>query len=129
MYSPASIFQHLRFWYDEVELAALRGDVVIPDTGQGYLAIAQAWVDAVQAVNLQVTPGSKYALSYVRNVVSVEENAMDSWYQPFMLETEHFYFSYVRIFVPENEQPSAGAWPATPRLRRGPTARPRRGPS
>ena len=99
-----SIFQHLRFWYDEVELAALRGDVVIPDTGQGYLAIAQAWVDAVQAVNLQVTPGSKYALSYVRNVVSLEEDAMDSWYQPFMLETEHFYFSYVRIFVPENEQ-------------------------
>lgn len=26
-----------------------------------------------------------------------------AWYQPFMLETEHFYFSYVRIFVPENE--------------------------
>lgn len=98
-----SIFQHLRFWYDEVELAALRGDVVIPDTGQGHLAIAQAWVDAVQAVNLQVTPGSKYALTYVRNVVSLEENAMDSWYQPFMLETEHFYFSYDRIFVPENE--------------------------
>ncbi|WP_295583989.1 M56 family metallopeptidase [uncultured Oscillibacter sp.] len=99
-----SIFQHLRFWYDEVELAALRGDVVIPDTGQGHLAIAQAWADAMQAVNLQVTPGSKYALSYVRNVVSLEENAMDSWYQPFMLETEHFYFSYVRIFVPENKQ-------------------------
>lgn len=99
-----SIFQHLRFWYDEVELTALQGDVVIPDTGQGHLAIAQAWADAVQAVNLRVTPGSKYALSYVRNVVSLEENAMDSWYQPFMLETDHFYFSYVRIFVPENEQ-------------------------
>lgn len=99
-----SIFQHLRFWYDEVELTALQGNVVIPDTGQGHLAIAQAWADAVQAVNLRVTPGSKYALSYVRNVVSLEENAMDSWYQPFMLETDHFYFSYVRIFVPENEQ-------------------------
>ena len=29
---------------------------------------------------------------------------MDSWYQPFMLETEHFYFHYYRIFVPENER-------------------------
>lgn len=99
-----SIFQHLRFWYDEVELAALQGDTVIPDTGQDYLAIAQAWADAVQAVNLRVTPGSKYALTYVRNVVELDEDAMDSWYQPFMLETEHFYFHYYRIFVPENEQ-------------------------
>lgn len=57
----------------------------------------------MQAVHLQVTPGSKYALTYVRNVVTLEEDALDSWYQPFMLETEHFYFSYVRIFVPENE--------------------------
>ena len=38
-----SIFQHLRFWYDEVELTALQGNVVIPDTGQDHLAIAQAW--------------------------------------------------------------------------------------
>ena len=98
-----SIFQYLRFWYDEVELAALRGDIVIPDTGQDHLAIAQAWVDAVQSVCLRVTPGSKYALTYVRNVVEVNEDAMDSWYQPFMLETEHFYFSYARIFVPENQ--------------------------
>lgn len=100
----SSIFQHLRFWYDEVELAALREDVVIPDTGQGHLAIAQAWVDEVQAANLQVTPGSKFALTYVRNVVELDEDAMDSWYQPFMLETEHFYFHYYRIFVPENER-------------------------
>lgn len=103
VFFSGSIFQHLRFWYDEVELAALQGDVVIPDTGQDHLAIAQAWVDAMQAVHLQVTPGSKYALTYVRNVVTLEEDALDSWYQPFMLETEHFYFSYVRIFVPENE--------------------------
>ena len=103
VFFSGSIFQHLRFWYDEVELAALQGDVVIPDTGQDHLAIAQAWVDAMQAVHLQVTPGSKYALTYVRNVVTLEEDALDSWDQPFMLETEHFYFSYVRIFVPENE--------------------------
>ena len=101
--SYGSIFDHLRFWYDEVELDVLRGDIVIPDTGQDHLAVAQAWVDAVQAVGLQVTPGSKYALTYVRNVVELDEEAMDSWYQPFMLETEHFYFHYYRIFVPENE--------------------------
>ena len=102
VFSP-NIFQHLRSWYDEVELAALQKDIVIPDTGQDHQAIAQAWVDAVQNVSLQVSPGSKYALTYVRNVVTLEEDALDSWYQPFMLETEHFYFSYVRIFVPEND--------------------------
>ena len=98
-----SIFQYLRFWYDEVELDALQGDIAIPDTGQDHLAIAQAWVDAVQAVHLRVTPGSKYALTYVRSVVELDEEAMDSWYAPFMLETEHFYFHYYRVFVPENE--------------------------
>lgn len=99
-----SVFQHLRSWYDEAELAALQGDVVIPDTGQDYLAVAQAWADATQNVCLKVTPGSKFALTYVHNVVELDEDAMDSWYQPFMLETEHFYFHYYRIFVPENER-------------------------
>lgn len=99
-----SVFQHLRSWYDEAELAALQEDTVIPDTGQDYLAVAQAWADATQNVCLKVTPGSKFALTYVRNVVELDEDAMDSWYQPFMLETEHFYFHYYRIFVPENER-------------------------
>ena len=98
------VFQHLRSWYDEVELAALQDDVVIPDTGQDDLAVAQAWVDATQGVYLRVTPGSKFALTYVRNVVELDEDAMDSWYESSMLETEHFYFHYYRIFVPENER-------------------------
>ena len=98
------VFQHLRSWYDEVELAALQDDVVIPDTGQDDLAVAQAWVDATQGVYLRVTPGSKFALTYVRNVVELDEDAMDSWYESSMLETEHFYVHSYRIFVPENER-------------------------
>lgn len=98
-----SIFAFMRFWYDEAEMAGLRGDVVIPDQGQSYQEIAQAWVDATQGAKLKATPGSKYACTYMRNVVEVEEGALDGWYRDYMLETEHFYFSYDQIFVPEND--------------------------
>ena len=101
----SDIFQHMRFWYDEAEINGLRGDVVIPEQGQGRQEIAQAWVDATQSVMLRVTPGSKYACTYVRNVVEIWEDAdaPDSWYADYMLKTEHFCFSYRQIFVPENE--------------------------
>lgn len=97
------IFQFMRVWYDEAEFAGLTENVTIPDHGQSYQEIAQAWVDATQGAMLKVTPGSKYACTYVRNLVSVEETALDNWYRDYMLETEHFYFSYDQIFVPENE--------------------------
>lgn len=96
------VFRHMRNWYDEMEWLALTRDIVIPDEGQDHLAVAQAWVDAVENVHLQVTSGSKYAYTYVRNVVELWDNATDDFYDDYMLETEHFYFSYHRIFVPEN---------------------------
>ncbi len=97
-----NVFRHMRSWYDEVEWEALTQDVVLPDEGQDQLAVAQAWVDAVENVHLKVSPGSKYAYTYVRCEVALVD-AYDDWYQPFMLETEHFYFSYQRVFVPGNE--------------------------
>lgn len=99
----SSIFQFLRFWYDEAELDALSEEAAIPDRGQSRLEIAQEWVDSRNNVTLHLTPGSKFANTYVRSIVEINEDAYENWFQDNMLETEHFYFSYYCIFVPENE--------------------------
>ena len=77
---------------------------------QSHLEIAQAWADADTQPALEVTDGSIFACTYVRTVADV-----DSWAD--MPETsypeqseghERFWFSYRRIFVPENE--AARSW-------------------
>ena len=115
--------------YDEVEWEALREGIIIPDRGQSHLEIAQA-ADADTQPALEVTDGSIFACTYVRTVADV-----DSWAD--MPETsypeqseghERFWFSYRRIFVPENE--AARSWQMagnTVEYDAG-TARPRRAP-
>lgn len=99
-----TIFTYLRFWYDEAEIRGLRGDIVIPDNGQSYREIAQAWTDAYEGAMLRATSGSKYACTYVKTAASVKEDSMDSWYPAKALETEHFYFDYSTVFIRENDQ-------------------------
>lgn len=99
-----TIFTYLRFWYDEAEISGLRGDIVIPDKGQSYQEIAQAWTDAYEGAMLRTTAGSKYACTYVKTTASVKEDSMDSWYPAKALETEHFYFDYSTVFVRDNDQ-------------------------
>ena len=105
-----TVFAALRQMYDEVEWEALREGISIPDRGQSHLEIAQAWADADTQPALEVTDGSIFACTYVRTVADV-----DSWAD--MPETsypeqseghERFWFSYRRIFVPENE--AARSW-------------------
>lgn len=100
-----TFFSALRDWYDHLEWEALQKDLVIPDKGQSYLEIAQAWSDASARQALKVTSGSAFACTYVRTVAEV-----DSWTD--MPETsypdeteghERFWFSYTRIFVPETQ--------------------------
>jgi beta-lactamase regulating signal transducer with metallopeptidase domain len=98
-----AIFAYLRFWYDEAEISGLRGDIIIPDKGQSYGEIAQAWTDAFEGAMLRATPGSKFACIYLTATAFTDEEAMDSWYPESLLEKERFYFSYSTIFVPENE--------------------------
>ncbi|HWQ76674.1 MAG TPA: M56 family metallopeptidase [Syntrophomonas sp.] len=99
-----TIFTYLRTWYDEAEISGLRGDIVIPDKGQSYQEIAQAWTDAYEGAMLRATAGSKYACTYVKTAASVKEDSMDSWYPEKALKTEHFYFDYSTVFVRENGQ-------------------------
>ena len=97
------IFDYLRFWYDEAEMSGLRGDIVIPDNGQSYEEIAQAWTDTYEGAMLYATPGSRFACTYVKSNASVNEEALDYWYTEKALQTEHFYFNNSTIFIPEND--------------------------
>lgn len=99
-----TMFTALRSWYDEAETSDLRGDIVIPDEGQSDQEIAQAWADAYEEAMLRATTGSKYACTYVKTTASINEDAMDSWYPDKALETEHLYFSYTTVFIPENDR-------------------------
>lgn len=101
----SSIFNYLRFWYDEAEIDGLTPDIAIPDRGQSRLEIAQAWSEQATAANLLVTSGSKFACTYVRVTAEVDnwadmpETAYPDWTEG----RERFFFSYTRVFVPENE--------------------------
>ena len=98
-----SLFQFFRFWFDEMELSALSQDIVIPDEGQSHLEIAQEWTNQKIRTGMQVSAGSKYALTYVRAVASVEGWEEMTYYPEWTEGHERFYFSYDRIFVPEND--------------------------
>ena len=99
-----TVFAALRQDYDDAEWFAQQGDIVIPDEGQSHLEIAQAWSDAATRPALELTPGSRYACTYVRTVADVSSWAdMPEGSYPEQSEGhERFWFSYRRIFVPEN---------------------------
>ena len=105
-----TVFAALRQSYDDVEWFALREGIIIPDRGQSHLEIAQAWADADTQPALEVTDGSIFACTYVRTVADVDNWAdMPETSYPEQSEGhERFWFSYTRIFVPENE--AARSW-------------------
>ncbi len=100
--SIGSSFAYWRMLYDEAEWFDLWDRIVIPDRGQSQLEIAQSWVDAECALYLQMTPGSQYACTYSRGVASIKEGFFTGR-ETFLAGREWFTFSYVRIFVPEND--------------------------
>ncbi len=104
------IFDHMRLWYDEAELAALQGDAAVPDRGQSREEIVQAWADAYEGAMLKATPGSNYACTFVRNqdiwfpdwIDELTEEEQDGFYPENTKGRERFAFAYSTIFVPEN---------------------------
>lgn len=100
------IFECMRIWFDEAEYDALRGDIVIPDRRQSHLEIAQEWSERATAVNLRLTPGSIYACTFVRTAADVERwtDMPETSYPDHTAGRDRFYFSYTRVFVPENER-------------------------
>ena len=97
------IFGYMRLQYDDAELQALRGDIAIPDRGQGPLEIAREWVEAYSRPHLLCTPGSRWAYAYDRTVVSLEEHLTPDTVSGWEEGEERFYFSYDEIFVLEND--------------------------
>ena len=102
-YDGNTVFTYLRKWYDEVEYNALVSAVTVPE-GASRADTAQAWLDAVGEVTMrQVTPGSKYENSFVRNWAAVGTGEpAGGMYAPELLAGEHFTFTNERIFVPGN---------------------------
>ena len=74
--------------------------VTVPE-GASRADTAQAWLDAVGEVTMrQVTPGSKYENSFVRNWAAVGTGEpAGGLYDPELLAGEHFTFTNERIFV------------------------------
>lgn len=107
-----TVFDFMRYWYDEAEWEGLTGDIVIPDQGQSRREIAEEWVETYTRPSLQVTPGSKYQYSYDRAVVRVSpegeipEAAFPEWTEG----RERFHFSYEEIFVLGNDRPATLSW-------------------
>ena len=99
-------YQLLRGWYDEVEFQALGGgydqqeQIVIPNTGQDYLAAAQAFCSQVEERHLQASSGGSLCWTYVQCVVSPVENDIPAFQD---LPDNVYPFYLTTIFVPENE--------------------------
>ena len=102
-YDGNTVFTYLRKWYDEVEYNALVSAVTVPE-GASRADTAQAWLDAVGEVTMrQVTPGSKYENSFVRNWAAAGTGEpAGGMYAPELLTGEHFTFTNESIFVPGN---------------------------
>ena len=106
-----AVFRFMRVWYDEAEHAGLTANIRVPDVGQSQEAVAKAWADAYEGAMTNVTPGSIFACTYVRN----EEISFPDWLDEFSPEEldrfypentaghERFAFRYKTVFVPEND--------------------------
>ncbi|MGM9607914.1 MAG: M56 family metallopeptidase [Oscillospiraceae bacterium] len=104
-YERAQIYNFLRQWYDEAELAALRQENTVPDSaGQSRQDIARAWAMGHECAMLSVTPGSCFRCTYV-NVTDVEvmEDMPEDWFSAQALASEHYAFRYTAVFVPADE--------------------------
>lgn len=104
------IFHFWRMWFDEAEIETLTDPIAIPDRGQSRDEIAQEWVDAYEGASLRVSPGSKYAWTYVKNTAWedpldwLEPEDLDSFYPADTAGHERFAFAYETVFVPENDR-------------------------
>ena len=95
----------MKNWFDDAEYAAMPYQAVIPDTGQGFLAAAQTFVESWYGRNLQVSSGSEHAFSYVSCSVRDAQNRDHLIENGFIGENTYTYYITV-IFVGEN--PHAG---------------------
>ena len=106
------IFDTMRLWYDEAELTALSPVIRVYDRDLSQEEIVQAWADANEKTKLELTPGSKFACTYVRNqdiwfpdwLDELTGEELESFYPENTKGHERFAFAYSTVFVPENDE-------------------------
>lgn len=102
----------MRMWYDEAEFQDIGGNyetqnqIVIPDSGQDYLAAALAHCEAFEGKHLYATSGSEYCYSYVScQIEASDSEEATAHFRDLGEIDENTYAFYLRVtFVPENER-------------------------
>ena len=105
------VFDLIRLWFDEAELAGLYSTVRVTGRDLTRERIVQLWADAYEGAMLEATPGSRYACTYVRNqniwfpdwLDELTEEELESFYPENTKGHERFAFAYSTVFVPEND--------------------------
>ena len=107
-------YEGLRYWYDMVELNALRVTSV-PDRGQNHEDVVKEWIEGFEGAYAKCAPGGMYTCTYVRGInvkadqpEGLTHEQLEAFAQYAGLSADNFTetwfgFSYRLIFVPENE--------------------------
>ena len=77
---------------------------VIPDTGQGYLAVAKEYCGMIANGFLEATPGSRYCYSYIDFTVEAAEDQTNFARRLGNIDDNTYAFTLTVVFVPENEK-------------------------
>lgn len=114
-------YDYLRWWYDEVELSALR-PTTVPDRGQSHEEVAREWAENWEGALTKITSGNVYACTYVRveNVQAdchsyMDEEQLDAFAKSRNLAAADygktwFTFAYQTVFVPMDQSESSVLW-------------------
>ena len=96
----------------EAELTARSPVIRVYARDLSQAEIVQAWADANEKTKLELTPGSKFACTYVRNqdiwfpdwLDELTGEELESLYPENTKGHERFAFAYSTVFVPENDE-------------------------
>jgi len=113
LWDPADIFYyrstayyHVRSWYDQLELDAVRANnaAIADRQGLSQLDAAREWAQKYEGAMLRLSPGGSYTCTYVKAAdVEILSDMPESWFSGEAALYPHFAFSYSTIFVPESE--------------------------
>ena len=116
-----AFYDDLRWWYDDVELDALRS-ATVPDRGQSHEEIAREWAENWEGAMTKTAPGSGGACTYVRveNIQADCHNYMDEEQLDAFAKSRNqaaadygrtwFTFAYQTVFVPVDQSTASAFW-------------------
>lgn len=104
--SPDDTYDVLEEYRQQVDnkFHPFHAQIIIPDSGQGYLDAAQAYCDAAAEKFLNAPSGTKYCYSFATCQVEAAENETAFRRQQGSIDENTHAFALTMIFVPENER-------------------------